>query len=65
MGLKEIRESRGITVEALSQKTGIPGTTIWKLQAGANKKLVLRLAVLAKELGCTIEDLYREDKSND
>lgn len=65
MGLKEIRESRGLTIEALSRKTDIPATTLWKLQSGANKKLILRLSVLAKELGCSIEDLYIEGAGND
>mgnify|MGYP004494864279 CR=1 FL=1 len=64
MNLKQIRIQKGLTVLRLSELSGIPKRTIEDIQA-KNECKVSTAIKLADALGVTLDELCRDDYSND
>lgn len=53
----ELRRQKGITVEELAERSGIPFNTVKKLSAGISKNPTLEtMKALAAALDCTLDD---------
>ncbi len=67
MGLEKIgiiRKNKGITIEELSTKSGVPVSTIKKISAGITTNPNLdTVKALTRALGCTLDDLDDDIKS--
>jgi transcriptional regulator with XRE-family HTH domain len=57
MRLKKLRESRGLTQEALAQKAHISRAYLARLEMGRHDPHLSRLRKLAKALGVKISEL--------
>ena len=57
-GLKAMRKLRGLSTRELSERSGVPKTTIegWELR-GADKAVAGKLLLVANVLGVKMEDL--------
>ena len=56
--VRELRMERGMTVNALAERSGVSRATIWKLeQSGVKNVSIGTLQRLAKALGVRTEDL--------
>ena len=61
--IKEIRESKGMTQTALSEKAGITRATIWKLETGEEEVTTSRtLTKIAEALEVPVTDLFLSNK---
>lgn len=57
--LRELRKSKGMTQEELSDKSGVTRTTIWKLETGEEEVSTTKtLLSLAKALDCSVGDFF-------
>ena len=57
--LRELRRSKGMTQEELSDKSGVTRTTIWKLETGEEEVSTTKtLLSLAKALDCNVGDFF-------
>lgn len=55
--IKDIRKSKGMTIEELSEKSGVPVSTIKKISAGITKNPNLEtVRAIARALNCTLDD---------
>ena len=65
MGLErinEIRKQRGITIEELSARSGVPISTLKKISAGITTNPSLdTVKAIARALDCTLDDLAAEE----
>ena len=60
--LRELRKSKGMTQEELSDKSGVTRTTIWKLETGEEEVSTTKtLLSLAKALECSVGDFFYDD----
>ena len=60
--LKEARESRGITQEELSHKSGISRTIIWNLETNPNAETTTKtLKSIAEALGTTVSEIFFDE----
>ena len=64
MNLKQIKIQKGLTVLRLSELSGVPKRTIEDIQA-KNECKVSTAIKLADALGVTLDELCRDDYSND
>ena len=55
--LKCFRERAGLTIKELSKKTAISESVLCRAEAGVADMPGARWAVVAKKLGCSIDDL--------
>lgn len=55
--LKKMREKKGLTQEELAESMGVNKATICKYEKGVREPTLSATAVLAKELGCTVDSL--------
>jgi transcriptional regulator with XRE-family HTH domain len=57
--IKEVRESRKMTQEELSEKSGVSRSTIWALENGSMRttttKTLLKIAIA---LGVTVDQIF-------
>jgi len=61
--VRVLRQQRGWSQSRLSQESGIPQPTIWRLERGLIKEPKLgQLKLLAKAFGITIDELSKEGK---
>lgn len=60
--IRKLREDRGITQAQLSEKLGVGRSAVAMWETGCAKPSADKLPKLAKLLGCTIDELYAEDK---
>lgn len=51
-----LRLKNGITLEGLSEATGIPVGTLSKISSGCSKPSYHNMCLIAKELGCSLDD---------
>ena len=58
--LKELREKTGLSVEQLSEKSGIPAKTLWNWESGIRQPLIGQLPQLAESLKIKIGKLFPE-----
>jgi len=56
--IKELREAKGIGQARLAEVTGVTQAAIAKWESGAAYPRADKLPIIAKELGCTIDDLF-------
>ena len=61
MNLKKIREARNITQIELSDKIGVPQSTIASWETGRAYPRADKLPAIAKALGCTIDELLETE----
>ena len=56
-----LRQKKGFTQKEFCKKTGIPYSTLSKLEAGINKEPTLKtLKIISKHLGISIDDLIKK-----
>lgn len=55
--LKQLRQSRGITLSGLSEETGISTSTLSRLEAGLRRPTLEQLLPLARAYGVTLDEL--------
>ena len=55
--LKELREKAGLTVDQLSEKSGIPKRTLWAWESATRQPLIGQLPQLASSLRVKISKL--------
>ena len=61
MNLKALRESAGLTQDAVAEHLKIQRTTVSMWESGDAKPRADKLPQLAKLYGCTIDDLFKQD----
>lgn len=61
MKLKELREANGITQTQLASVIKVSQSAIAQWELNIAKPQADKLPLLAKVLGCTIDDLFKED----
>ncbi len=64
MLLKTLRESTGLTQEAVATKLNIQRTTVSMWESGDAKPRADKLPMLAKLYNCTIDELFEEGKDD-
>ena len=57
--LKELREEVGMSVETLSERTGLTRTQIWHYEAGRREPALDALCAIADALDCSLDLLVR------
>lgn len=60
--MKEIRETKGFTIQELSDKTGVPTKYIRAHELGKKNTSYTYLGRIAKALGVTVKELNEESK---
>ncbi|HIT33597.1 MAG TPA: helix-turn-helix transcriptional regulator [Candidatus Faecousia intestinigallinarum] len=58
--LKQLRHGAGLSVRALSERSGISKRTIEDIEARGDCRISTAF-VLCKALGCTLNDFYEEE----
>lgn len=59
MGLKEFRESKGITQEDLAAKANISQSMVQAIESGRRKGSFSTLKEIANSLGISMDELFR------
>lgn len=65
MNIKKIRIAKKATQQEIAQKMHVTVATVSRWESGEFSPRTSNLAMLAKALGCTIDDLLREDGSQE
>ncbi|MDL2224944.1 helix-turn-helix domain-containing protein [Eubacteriales bacterium OttesenSCG-928-M02] len=60
MRIKELRESKKMTQVALANKLGVTRTAVAMWESGDSMPKAKMLPQLAKELDCTIEEIFEK-----
>ena len=60
MRLREIRRNANLDQESLAQRLGIDRSTVSKWETGEAMPRADKLVPLARELGCTVDDLLHD-----
>lgn len=58
LALQRIRQTRGLTVEELAEKSGVAASTIKEAEEGGRTPRKDTIARLAKPLGLTFEEVW-------
>ena len=61
--IRERRRARGLTQEQLSEEIGTSRQHLGKVEIGKNGLSVEKLVKIARVLGCTVDDLCRENEN--
>ena len=61
--LKDRRESTGLTQDAVAQALNISRTTVTMWESGKVNPTADKLPAIAKLYGCTIDELFEDDKT--
>lgn len=64
MNIKKLREAAGITQTALAEIISVPQPTIASWETGRALPRAEKLPLIAKALGCTIDDLLKDVPDN-
>ncbi len=59
--IKEVREKKGISINELSEETGIERHRLSEIEKDVDKILFIELLVIAKNLEVEITDLYKTE----
>jgi len=59
--LRELRTARGLSLSALGSELGVTKQAVYKWESGAAWPDAPMLPKLAQVLGCSIDDLFREE----
>lgn len=62
VGLKRIRQSRKMSAEALAQAVGTSRQAVYDWESGQYWPKASSLPRIAEALGCTIDELFREER---
>lgn len=57
--LREIRQSKNLTIKDLSKKSGVNAGYISEIECGKKKPTIDILCKLAKALKCDVSELYK------
>lgn len=60
MNIKKLREAAGISQMRLSEMISVPQSTIASWETGRALPRADKLPLIAKALGCTVDDLLKE-----
>lgn len=60
MNIKKLREAAGISQMRLSEMINVPQSTIASWETGRALPRADKLPLIAKALGCTVDDLLKE-----
>ena len=63
MNIKKLREAAGISQMRLSEMINVPQSTIASWETGRALPRADKLPLIAKALGCTVDDLLKEPSS--
>lgn len=63
--LKAHREAAGLKLEYLARRCKVTANTVYRWEHSPNGPPMCMLPTLAREYGCTIEDLYYPPKEAD
>jgi transcriptional regulator with XRE-family HTH domain len=63
--VKELREHRGLSQQALAQQVGVTRNTIARLERGAQNPTITLVALIAAALGVRLTTLVRNCKLGD
>ena len=61
--IKKRREAAGLTVTQLADRVGVTSGAVSQWESGLTTPKTENLPTLAAALGCTIDDLYRQEVS--
>lgn len=56
---RKVREEKGFSVRKLAKESTIAVSSIYKYEAGYNLPMLEQLDILAKTLGCGLDDLIQ------
>ncbi len=59
--IKEVRESKNISIRELSELTGIERHRLAEIESDVDKILFIEILVIAQNLGITILDLFETE----
>ncbi len=60
--MNELRKARGMTIEELARKSGVPVSTVKKINAGITKNPNMEtMKALTRAMGCTLADIDSSD----
>ena len=62
LNIKKLRNQRGITQLQLSEMMGISQAMVAMWESGDNNPRADKLPDLARVLGCTVDDLFRDSE---
>lgn len=62
MNLKTLRESKNLTQDDISKALGVGRTTVAMWETGKSIPRAALLPKIAKILGCSIDDLFKDGK---
>lgn len=62
LNIKKLRNQRGITQLQLSEMMGISQAMVATWESGNNNPRADKLPDLARVLGCTVDDLFRDSE---
>ena len=60
---RKVREEKGFSVRKLAKESTIAVSSIYKYEAGYNLPMLEQLDILAKTLGCGLDDLIQYKQS--
>jgi transcriptional regulator with XRE-family HTH domain len=58
--IKVLRERKGLSLEALAEKTGLDQDKIKRIEANEEQPIIATLIALSKALGVNVADIFRE-----
>lgn len=64
MRLKELREAKGLSQRELARELHVTQGAVQKWEAGRQMPKASRLTAICKVLGCTLDELLKEDEKN-
>ena len=60
--LRELREKKGLSVDELAEKSGIPRTTLYNWESAIKQPVIGQLPLLAKALGMKAASLLPKEE---
>ena len=58
--LKRRRKAKGLSMKGLSERAGLPGNAVLRIESGSTKRINhLRAREIAKALNCEVSDIFK------
>lgn len=64
VGLRDLRERAGLSMEELAKAVGVSRQSLFAWETGKAWPSSMYLQPMARALGCTVEDLFRDPPDN-
>lgn len=64
-GLKRCREAAGISVDGLAGRLGVTRQCVYLWESGERLPAADKLPAIARVLGCSIDDLFKENNTTE